>query len=57
MVLETAQHHEPLVKALKEAGAERVKSIVFDHGDHAFSAYRIALAGALVQWLKSECSR
>jgi uncharacterized protein len=53
---ETAQHHEPLVKALKEAGAERVKSIVFDSGDHAFSGYRIALAIALVQWLKSNCS-
>lgn len=47
-------HHEPLVAALRAAGANRLRSLTLD-ADHAFSPARIALAHALVGWLAEEC--
>ncbi len=46
--------HDPLVAALREAGAERVTAVVLD-ADHAFSDHRLALTRALVEWLTAEC--
>jgi dipeptidyl aminopeptidase/acylaminoacyl peptidase len=47
-------HHAPLVSALAEAGASRVRAVTLDT-DHAFSDRRIALAHLLVDWLDGEC--
>ncbi len=47
-------HHQPLVQALKEAGAERTAEQALD-GDHAFSSQRIALARAVLEWLSQHC--
>lgn len=54
-VAKTAEHHDPLVKALQSAGASRLRTVVYENGDHAFSAYRIALARAIVQWIQTNC--
>jgi dipeptidyl aminopeptidase/acylaminoacyl peptidase len=47
-------HHAPLVAALADAGAPRVRAVTLDT-DHAFSDRRIALAHLLVDWLDGEC--
>jgi len=47
-------HHDPLVAALAEAGADRVTEVVYDD-DHSFSAHRIDLARRLVDWQATEC--
>jgi uncharacterized protein len=55
-VAQVSEHYEPVLKALKDAGADPVQSVVLD-ADHAFSAHRIALAKVLVQWLRTDCGR
>ena len=47
-----ARHHEPLIDALRGAGASRLTELVWDT-DHAFSDHRIALARATIDWLGS----
>jgi dipeptidyl aminopeptidase/acylaminoacyl peptidase len=47
-------HHEPLVAALRAAGATRLRDVVLD-ADHAFSDSRIALAREVEAWLREEC--
>lgn len=49
-----ADHHAPLLAALKKAHAQRVTELVLDD-DHAYSGSRIALAHALVDWLGKRC--
>jgi hypothetical protein len=49
-----AEHHAPLVQALRGAGAPRLGEVVLD-ADHAFSDRRIALARAVVGWLGESC--
>jgi len=46
-----ADNQEPLVAALRAAGAPHVSELVLDD-DHAFSGHRIALARALLAWLQ-----
>jgi uncharacterized protein len=43
-------HHEPLVRALKDAGASRLTNLVLET-DHAFSDQRIAMTRAVLHWL------
>jgi pimeloyl-ACP methyl ester carboxylesterase len=45
-----AVNHEPLLRALRSAGAKRLETQWFET-DHAYSDTRIALASAVVQWL------
>jgi fermentation-respiration switch protein FrsA (DUF1100 family) len=49
-----AEHHDPLVAALEEVGAERLTEVVYDD-DHYFSAHRVDLARRLVDWQRAEC--
>jgi dipeptidyl aminopeptidase/acylaminoacyl peptidase len=49
-----AEHHEPLVDALQDAGAARLSTAVFD-ADHSFSDKRVALAQRVATWLEREC--
>jgi pimeloyl-ACP methyl ester carboxylesterase len=49
-----AEHHAPLARALREAGAARLAEVVLD-ADHAFSDHRVALARAVVGWLDATC--
>lgn len=48
-------HHEPLVEALRAAGAASLNAKVFEEGDHSFSGQRIRLAKTLVGWLEDDC--
>lgn len=48
-----AQHHDPLVAALVDAGGS-VENVVLD-ADHSFSSRRLALAEALLGWLDRSC--
>ncbi len=48
-----SDHHDRLIAALREAGAERLTEVVLDD-DHVFSAHRIGLATRLVDWLRAE---
>jgi hypothetical protein len=48
------QHHIPFAAALRDAGARRLTEVVLDT-DHNFSATRIALARAVVGWLRNAC--
>ena len=50
-VLPVNLHHEPLVKALEEAGAADMTEIVLD-ADHLFSNKRIALARTIIDWIE-----
>ncbi len=50
-----AQHHDPLVAALRAAGAARLRTVSLD-ADHAFSEVRVALARTLIAWLASSCT-
>ncbi len=45
-------HHMPLVRALREAGAQRLTEIVVDT-DHAFSGKRVTLARTTLDWLQT----
>lgn len=49
-----AVHHDPLVAALRDAGAEQWTERILD-ADHAFSPRRIALARTISRWLDAEC--
>lgn len=49
-----AEHHEPLVRALREAGANRLTEVVLDT-DHNFVTKKIAVARVLFGWLRDEC--
>ena len=53
-VTPTALHHDPLVAALRAAGAVDVRELRLE-ADHAFSSRRIALARALTGWLAEAC--
>lgn len=44
-----------LTQSLRAAGAAHVRSTHYDD-DHGFSAHRLALADALVGWLRGDCS-
>lgn len=46
---------DSLVAALDRAGARRVTALAW-HTDHSFSDRRIALARAVIDWLRSSCS-
>jgi fermentation-respiration switch protein FrsA (DUF1100 family) len=50
-----AQHHAPVVAALRAAGAPRLHVVELD-ADHAFSERRIALTRAVLGFLQDECS-
>lgn len=47
-------NHAPLARALDQAGAQNVTSVILD-ADHGFSDKRIALSRALVSWLEQNC--
>ena len=47
-------YHDPLVAALREAGAKRLTEVVYDD-DHAFSAHRVTLGRKLVEWQREQC--
>lgn len=47
--------HDGLVTALQRAGARRLTALTWDT-DHSFSDRRIALARAVVNWLRSSCT-
>ena len=48
--------HAELARAIKAAGGKSVRSLTFDD-DHAFSSHRLALADAIVAWLRTDCAR
>lgn len=50
-----AQHHAPLVDALRAVGAAHVQDVVLADADHAFSNQRIALAHLVIAWLTHSC--
>lgn len=54
LVTPPADHHAPLVAALRNEGAARLESVELD-ADHAFSGRRIALARAVVGFLNRRC--
>jgi pimeloyl-ACP methyl ester carboxylesterase len=54
--LRKSDHHDRVIAALRDAGAERLTELVFND-DHSFSATRIELARGLVDWQQSECWR
>jgi pimeloyl-ACP methyl ester carboxylesterase len=47
--------HKQLVDAVHNAGGTRVRNLVFND-DHPFSSHRVALAEALVRWLRQDCA-
>lgn len=47
--------HDAFVTALQRAGAPRLTALTWDT-DHSFSDRRIALARAVVNWLRSSCA-
>ncbi|MDP3673473.1 MAG: alpha/beta fold hydrolase [Novosphingobium sp.] len=49
-----AADHKPIVRAFREAGAERFTDTILE-SDHLFLNTRIALARLVIGWLKSEC--
>jgi len=49
-----AQHHDPVVAALRAAGAGQLTVVVYED-DHYFGGHRIALAKRLTDWLGSAC--
>jgi len=49
-----AQHHDPVVAALRAAGAGQLTEVVYDD-DHYFGAHRIDLAKRLTDWLGAAC--
>jgi pimeloyl-ACP methyl ester carboxylesterase len=48
--------HEQLEHAVRAAGGKHVSLLKYDD-DHPFSAHRLELANALVNWLQSECAK
>lgn len=53
-VLPKSVYHDPLVSALRKAGATRVTEAVYDD-DHVFSSHRISLARKIVEWQSEQC--
>ena len=49
-----AQHHAPLVAAIREQGGAQLREITLD-SDHAFSDTRIALSRTVLDWAQREC--
>ena len=49
-------HNDPLLAALRKAGAKRLTEVVYDD-DHSFSSHRIDLAWRLVDWQREQCWR
>lgn len=49
-----AENHEPLVRALRKAGADRLTEVVLDT-DHYFVTKKVAIARILLGWLRDEC--
>jgi pimeloyl-ACP methyl ester carboxylesterase len=47
--------HDSLRRALAAAGAGRVRMLTYED-DHPFSASRIAIAGDLIRWLRTDCA-
>jgi pimeloyl-ACP methyl ester carboxylesterase len=47
--------HKRLADAVRSAGGARVRNLSFED-DHPFSSHRIALAEALVHWLRQDCA-
>jgi pimeloyl-ACP methyl ester carboxylesterase len=47
--------HKRLADAVRSAGGTRVRNLSFED-DHPFSSHRVALADALVQWLRQDCA-
>jgi pimeloyl-ACP methyl ester carboxylesterase len=54
--LRKSDHHDRVIAALRDAGAERLTELVFND-DHSFSATRVELARGLVDWQQNECWR
>ncbi|MGI9625927.1 MAG: alpha/beta hydrolase family protein [Longimicrobiales bacterium] len=52
--LPKAEHHDLVLAALLEAGADRVTEAVYDD-DHYFSAHRVELSRQLVDWFATSC--
>lgn len=50
-----AIHHQPMVEALRAAGAKSLATAVFAESDHAFSGQRVALARRVSDWLDDSC--
>lgn len=48
------EHHDPVWEALTSAGADRLTEVVYED-DHYFSAHRVELARALVDWMRTAC--
>lgn len=48
--------HRELARGLRAAGAKSVSGKNFDD-DHAFSSHRLALADAVVHWLRTDCAK
>jgi pimeloyl-ACP methyl ester carboxylesterase len=46
-----AVNHEPMMRALRVAGATQTRELWFDD-DHAYSGHRIALSRAVVSWVQ-----
>ncbi len=49
------QHHDPLVAALRAAGASDLETEVFEGADHSFSAHRVAISRRVASWLQRRC--
>lgn len=47
-----ALHHHPLIKALRDAGAQRLTEVLLE-SDHSFNDRRIELARTLLGWLET----
>ena len=56
VVAPVTQHHDPMVDALREAGAVALEAVVFEDADHSFSGQRIALARRVTRWLAGACA-
>ena len=50
-------HHDPLVEALEAEGAARLRTKIFENGDHSFSGQRIALSRTVIDWLEGDCTQ
>ncbi|MSU24548.1 MAG: alpha/beta fold hydrolase [Opitutus sp.] len=50
-VLPITYHHEPILKALRDAGNKGVETVILDD-DHAFAAHRVAVMRAVVGWMR-----
>ncbi len=51
-----ARHHDPLVAALRAAGASDLDAEVVEGADHSFSAHRIGISRRVASWLEARCA-